>query len=152
MNTDMKYVHTNLIARDWHNLAQFYIDVFHCKPVYPERDLSGEWVDQLTGLPGARITGIHLRLPGYDQGPTLEIFSYEPEDSHKNKPGLNCQGLGHLAFHVHSVDHVLRTLLAHGGEQVGEVICRDYGELGVLTAVYARDPEGNIIEIQNWCK
>lgn len=152
MNAEIKYVHTNIIAEDWRKLAQFYIDVFHCKPVYPERDLSGEWVNQLTGIANARITGIHLLLPGYDAGPTLEIFSYNQGDRNGNKPRLNCQGLGHLAFHVRSVEQVLRDLLAHDGEQLGEVICRDYGELGILTAVYARDPEGNIIEIQNWRK
>lgn len=66
---------------------------------------------------------------------------------------LNRQGLGHLAFHVESVEAVLNQLLAsYGGEQLGGLIKRDYGELGVLTAVYARDPEGNIIEIQNWQK
>ncbi len=44
----------------WHNLllnwdsttdiAQFYIDVFNCVPVYPERDLSGNWIDKLTSV------------------------------------------------------------------------------------------------------
>ena len=40
----MKYVHTNIIAQDWKFLSQFYIDVFGCKPVPPERRLSGEWI------------------------------------------------------------------------------------------------------------
>jgi predicted enzyme related to lactoylglutathione lyase len=29
----MKYAHTNIIARDWEKLAQFYIDVFDCEIV-----------------------------------------------------------------------------------------------------------------------
>jgi predicted enzyme related to lactoylglutathione lyase len=28
-----KYVHTNLIAKDWKKLAKFYTDVFGCKLV-----------------------------------------------------------------------------------------------------------------------
>ena len=36
-----KYVHTNLIARDWKRLIRFYIDVFGCEPKGPERDMSG---------------------------------------------------------------------------------------------------------------
>ena len=51
----IKYAHTNLIAVDWRKLAQFYIDVFACKPQYPERDLCGEWVDKLTNIDDVSI-------------------------------------------------------------------------------------------------
>lgn len=148
----MKYVHTNIIAKDWRKLAKFYCDVFACRPVYPERDLAGEWLDKMTALPGVHVRGMHLSLPGYDDGPTIEIFAYDPANPAGGQPAVNRQGLAHLAFHVDSVEAVLADLLAHGGAQLGELIARDYGDLGVLTAVYARDPEGNIIEIQNWRK
>ncbi len=36
-----RYVHTNLIARDWRLLAQFYTGVFGCEFVPPERDYAG---------------------------------------------------------------------------------------------------------------
>src|SRR5438552_16992663 len=73
-----KYVHTNLIARDWKRLVRFYTDVFGCKPKDPERDMSGAWLDSVTSLRNAHLTGVHLRLPRYEQdGPTLEIFSYD---------------------------------------------------------------------------
>ena len=72
-----EYVHTNLIARDWKRLVRFYSEVFGCEPKPPERDMSGAWLDQLTSLQNAHLSGVHLRLPGYgDDGPTLEIFSY----------------------------------------------------------------------------
>ena len=148
----IKYVHTNLIAKDWRKLAQFYIDVFGCRPVGPERDLSGEWVEELTGIPDVRIRGIHLSLPGYEAGPTLEIFGYQPEQNRDDEPAINLQGFGHLAFHVAAVEAILAKLEAHGGQPLGKIIRREYETLGLLTAVYARDPEGNIIEIQNWQK
>lgn len=72
-----KFSHVNIISRDWRMLADFYIRVFDCKPMLPERDLMGRWVDQLSGLSDVTIRGIHLQLPGYEaDGPTLEIFSY----------------------------------------------------------------------------
>ena len=41
----IKYTHTNIIARDWEDLAKFYIEVFECQPYGPKRDLSGEWIE-----------------------------------------------------------------------------------------------------------
>lgn len=77
MSINAKYVHTNLIARDWRNLADFYIHVLGCLPVPPERDLSGPVMEAGTGVKGAHLRGMHLRLPGHDAGgPTLEIFTY----------------------------------------------------------------------------
>ncbi len=70
-----KYVHTNLIARDWRRLVRFYSEVFGCVAKGPERDLSGAWLDQVT-LRNAHLCGVHLRLPCCgDDGPTLKIFS-----------------------------------------------------------------------------
>jgi hypothetical protein len=49
------YVHTNLIAEDWQNLADFYTRVFGCTPVPPERDYSGPDLDRGTGLTKTRL-------------------------------------------------------------------------------------------------
>lgn len=53
----VKFVHTNIIARDWRKLTQFYIDVFGCEPVPPERDHHGNWIDRVTGIKDVRIRG-----------------------------------------------------------------------------------------------
>ncbi|MTI60260.1 MAG: VOC family protein [Firmicutes bacterium] len=148
----IKYVHTNIIARDWKKLSQFYINVFDCKPLYPERDLSGKWIDKVTNINNVNIKGIHLRLPGYENGPTLEIFEYKPQKLRNSESEINDQGFGHIAFHVDAVDDILEKVLQNGGKKLGQIIKKDYGELGVLTVVYAQDPEGNFIEIQNWSK
>lgn len=151
MNGQIKYVHTNLIAKDWRKLADFYIAVFGCRPVYPERDLSGEWVDKLTRIEKARIRGIHLALPGYAEGgPTLEIFEYEPSSLRDRPNKINHQGFGHIAFLTDSVEEVLARLIEHGGKPLGETVTKEYEGIGTLTVVYAEDREGNFIEIQNW--
>jgi len=77
MIASAKYAHTNLVARDWRSLARFYQDVFGCEPVPPERDYSGPDLAAGTGIPGAKLRGVHLRLPGHGaDGPTLEVFQY----------------------------------------------------------------------------
>jgi hypothetical protein len=52
-----KYTHTNLVARDWRRLADFYQEVFGCVPVPPERHLSGRWLEAATSVPNAEIRG-----------------------------------------------------------------------------------------------
>ena len=147
----IRYIHTNLVARDWKALADFYIGAFGCVPVPPERHLRGPWVETLTGLKDARIDGVHLALPGFPAGgPTLEIFSYDPAFLRQAPVEVYRQGIGHLAFHVDEVQAVLDQVLVLGGSALGPVVRRQYENLGLLTVVYARDPEGNHIEIQNW--
>ena len=68
-----RYVHTNLIARDWRKLAGFYQSVLGCVLVPPERHLSGAELENGTGVRGSNVDGIHLRMPGNgDQ----EVFEY----------------------------------------------------------------------------
>jgi catechol 2,3-dioxygenase-like lactoylglutathione lyase family enzyme len=144
-----KYVHTNLVAYDYQRLAQFYEGLFGCVPVLPQRDLAGEWLDRLTGLSGARIRGLHLRLPGYgENGPTLEIFSYEPE-LERIAAATNRPGYGHIAFLVDDVAKARTAVLAADGSDHGELVQTKIGDR-TLTVVYVRDPENNIIELQHW--
>lgn len=58
------FTHTNIVAKEWKGLADFYIEVFGCKPKPPERDLTSEWLDRLTAIDGAHIRGIDLIAPG----------------------------------------------------------------------------------------
>lgn len=146
------YCHTNLVARDWRRLSDFYQTVLGCTRIGESRDLRGDWLERLTGVVGVHVVGEHLRLPGYgDVGPTLEIFSYEPQGGHRFLTP-NASGFAHIAFAVDDVAATLWHLLAEGGSKVGELIRQPYADGRVLTAVYARDPEGNIIEIQNWSR
>lgn len=143
-----RYVHTNLIARDWRRLADFYQNVFGCVPVPPERNLSGDWLERGSGVPGARLEGLHLRLPGDgDSGPTLEIFQYS-ETVDASPPPANRVGFGHIAFAVEDVEAARAAVLAAGGSAVGTVESVAIAGAGKLTWCYVRDPEGNIIELQ----
>jgi len=145
----IKFAHTNIIAQDWKSLAQFYQDVFDCKPIYPERDLKGDWIDQATNIKDTHIKGIHLRLPAYDEtGPTLEIFQYNKMD--KANKVINASGFSHIAFLVDDLNKILQNLLKNGGTQLGEIVEKEIPNVGKLTFVYTKDPEGNIVEIQHW--
>ena len=148
----MRFAHTNIAAKNWKSLSEFYIKVFHCKIKPPERKLSGAWLDQATGLQAAILEGIHLLLPGHgENGPTLEIFTYQ--NMHECGPIMaNYVGLTHLAFEVHDVDQTLDEAINNGAQLLGKVTEKTVDGVGDLKFVYFRDPEGNIIEIQSWEK
>ena len=150
MSINAKYVHTNIVAHDWRRLANFYVRVFDCVPVPPERQHQGLWLDACTGLTDAQLTGMHLRLPGYGEGgPTLEIFTYETMVE-SVEPAANCPGFAHIAFAVDDVHSALDLVLAEGGGTLGEIVSLDITHAGHIELVYATDPEGNIIELQRW--
>ncbi len=150
MRSDVRYVHTNRVARDWRTLARFYIKVFGCRIKPPERDLKGAWLDRLASIRNARVRGAHLVLPGYGRaGPTLEIFQYSKEAGSRISP-VNAAGLRHLAFSARNVKKVLGRVEKNGGTRVGELVSAWVEGIGNLEVVYASDPEGNIIEIQKW--
>jgi predicted enzyme related to lactoylglutathione lyase len=120
-----RYVHTNLIARDWRRLAAFYESVFGCVPLPPERDYSGPVFDAGTGVKGARL----------EDGPA---------------PAVNRPGFSHIAFAVDSVEDARTECLAAGGTAVGDVVTLTTMAGSKVTWCYLADPEGNIVELQRW--
>ncbi len=150
MTIRAKYAHTNLVAADWKRLATFYERVFGCVPLLPERDLSGEWLEAATGVPQARIRGMHLRLPGHGgNGPTLEIFQYDCQ-ADPSKPAANRPGFAHVAFAVDDVAAARDAVVAAGGGIVGDLVSVEIAGAGQITFAYVTDPEGNVIELQHW--
>jgi predicted enzyme related to lactoylglutathione lyase len=147
-----RYGHTNLIANDWRALARFYEEQLGCVPVPPERDFRGRDLERGTGIPGAELRGVHLRLPGHGaEGPTLEIFHYNILEE---RPGVavNRPGFGHIAFVVDDVPSAREAILAAGGKPVGEVVTLTTATGAKVTWVYVTDPEGNVLELQSWSK
>ena len=145
----IKFVHTNIIAKDWKTLSDFYIEVFDCKPIYPERNFKEPWLEKGTGVPEAALKGIHLLLPGFDRnGPTLEIFTYKSNKA----PGMNyadTEGYGHIAFQVTDLEEVLEKALRKGAKKLGDISQTEIQNTGILRFIYIRDPENNIIELQS---
>ncbi len=146
----MRFAHTNIVSTDWKKLTEFYVKTFNCKIVPPIRSQSGKWLDKGTGLKNAKLEGAHLLLPGYGEyGPTLEIYQYKNIENQEWIPP-NKRGFGHIAFEVENVEVTLKNLMNNGGVKSGEITKKKVGAVGEITFVYARDPEGNLIELQSW--
>ena len=94
--------------------------------------------------------GVHLRLPGCgENGPTLEVFQYEPALPHP-PVAVNRPGYGHIAFQVSDVPAARQEVLAAGGRTVGEIVTLQLPTGARVTWCYVTDPEGNAIELQSW--
>ena len=146
----MRFAHTNIVTKNWKKLADFYISVFDCTIKPPTRKQSGKWLENGTGVPKASLEGVHLLLPGFkENGPTLEIFTFS--EIEKNEPGpANKRGFAHIAFEVENVSKIAEEVKIHGGSLLGKITEKQIDGAGIITFVYARDPEGNIIELQSW--
>ena len=115
-----------------------------------KEELAGGWLADATGVPDARLEGIHLRLPGFgDGGPTLEIFTYT-QLAARLPAAANRPGFTHIAFAVEDVQACRDAVLAAGGREVGQVVCVQIPGAGEISVVYMADPEGNLIELQRW--
>lgn len=146
-----RFAHVNIVARDWRKLARFYEDALGCVPLNPERDYAGRDLERGTGIRDVALRGIHMKLPGFEDGPapTLEIFQYDPEGSDPPRT-VNRVGFGHICFQVANVQDARREILAKGGQEVGDVVTLSPSNQSSVTWCYVRDPEGNIIELQRW--
>jgi len=145
-----RYVHTNIIAKDSRKLINFYKEALDCRSIGETRDLKGDWLDKMTGISGAHIVGEHLCLPGYDEKhPTLEIFSYDHTEENGTHQ-IDDYGFAHLAFEVDDVEATLKKVLDAGGAMYGELVHAEYEDGRRATFVYAKDIEGNILELQSW--
>lgn len=152
MSVQARFAHVNLIAEDFERLVAFYRDVFGCEPMTTDQRLTGEWVGAITGVPGAAIRVVHLRLPGGGEGgPSLELIRYDEAET-RPQMAANRPGFGHIAFAVDDVAAARDAVVAAGGAVVGELRTVDVPGRGTLTEIYVTDPEGNIIELQSWSR
>lgn len=152
MSLKIKYVHTNIVAKNWKKLADFYINVFGCPVIPPIRNYSGNDLDSAVNIKNVVLNGVHLLLPGYNKtGPTLEIFSYNPPLKKQNRK-VNTPGITHIAFEVNDVNKVYKKVLKNGGKKVGKIITLTRSDGKKVTWCYVKDPEGNMIELQKWDK
>ena len=141
----MKFGHINIVASDLDQLAQFYISVFGCIKMGARRRLSGPQLSKGNGLEGCEIRAARLSLPGND-GAFLEMFEYK-QSIPRALRAVNEPGFGHLAFDVPDIHVTIAAVLEAGGGLLGQVTNLGTQDTPYL-CIYLRDPEGNIIELE----
>ncbi|MCJ8507642.1 VOC family protein [Rhizobium lemnae] len=145
----MMLAHINLVARNVETLAAFYVNVMGCIVFRELRTLSGEHVSRGNGVSKSEIRTIWLKFPHLER-PLLEIHEHKVMH-HRDEPKVNEPGFGHLAFQMENVGDALRKIIDAGGAQIGQTT--DFGTpANPYLIAYARDPEGNILELEQAIK
>lgn len=143
----MRYDHTNIGVRDVERLSDFYEQAFSCIRLSSTERMSDALMARGMGLQEAEVRAVWMRLPGHgEEGPILELFEYtqslECPESSANQHGYN-----HIAFEVADVEATADAVVAAGGTRLGEVVDFESPSDGVVTFVFLRDPEDNIIQL-----
>ena len=141
----MKLKHVSLTAIDAEALAAFYREAFGFDDRRPPKRLSGETVSRGNGLADSDIYVIWLNVTDMD-GPFIEIMEYN-ETSNRPESAVNERGYGHLALEVDDLGASVDSVLRFGGSLQGEITNFGTDEKPHLI-VYVRDPEGNILELE----
>jgi len=143
----MRYDHINIGVHDVERMADFYERVFNCTRLSEGARMSGALMARGMGLQDAEINAVWLRLPGHgEEGPFLELFEYS-HALERPEPFANRQGYNHIGFEVHDVEAAVDSVVAAGGVRLGEIVDFESPTDGVITFVFVRDPEENIVQL-----
>lgn len=109
-----------------------------------DREVDGDYVERITGVPGAHIRISHLSGFGHN----LELLEYKQPRGAGRARGLQDVGSAHLCFLTDDLDAECDRLRARG------VMFRSPGPVTTTSGpnrggkgVYVEDPDGNAVEI-----
>lgn len=137
--------HAAISTPDLDRLAAFYTEVIGF-----ERVMSTSWrdqpvIDRMIGLSGSAARQVMLRAGNA----YLELFEYQAPEGRRADPARTPadHGYTHICLDVVDIDAEHARLAATGMTFHGPPPGRD--EVGGrLRAIYGRDPDGNIVELQ----
>jgi catechol 2,3-dioxygenase-like lactoylglutathione lyase family enzyme len=132
--------HAALCARDLDRMVAFYRDVIGFTVVSEYAWDKVDLIDEIIGLKSSVAKTVMLKAGNA----YLEIFEYAAPKARNTDPLRPCdRGYTHIALDVVDIRSEYDRLV-----KAGMQFCREPAELGDIRAVYGKDPEGNIVEIQ----
>ena len=137
--------HLNVVVTDMARSVTFYGEVLGLAPIM-DRELCGEWFEQVTGLPGARARCVILDAPG--GGCRVELLQFRTPASLLPPPSTPATvGLRHMAIRVTDLDSCLGVLDSRFGLSITPVqVPRDIVKSGKRMC-YISDPDGAMVEL-----
>lgn len=149
----MKIDHLNIVCSNLEKSATFYETLFGFRRGF-QAHLQGDWIAEVTGLPGAEAHCRFLDPP--DGGTRIELISYihptgatVPTNSRANTFGLR-----HFAFEVDDIDLLLLKLEKQGVVPLSPPVAVPFqvASLGTKRLLYFLDPDGSLVEAASYDK
>ena len=135
--------HAGIVVHDLDRMLHFWRDVMGLQVVIDFWE-EGSFIDTVQGLSGVRLHMIKLRAPDGSMIELLHDEAHPTPPAHAGRNDLCDRGIRHLAFTVADVEAAWETLRREGCETVSEPVTAPDGKARLF---FARDPEGNLIEI-----
>lgn len=141
-----RFRHIGLVVTSYEKMVNFYVDILGLE-IIREFEIESEDFRKGVGIPDAKAIGAHLRVPGSDV--EIEIVEYKPNLERMEELSLsNYPGFRHIALFVENLEEVYQHLKQRGIDFVSEPICvKEPKSVAGFRFVYFKDPEGNIIEM-----
>ena len=144
--------HINIVVADLERAADFYETVFGFKRGFSAQ-LQGDWIETVTGLPGAKAECLFLDAPG--GGARIELIRYDAPDAATSPVSLPHQrGLRHIAFEIEDIDATLNRVRALGIAPISDAVEVPFrvANLGAKRLAYFHDFDGTLVEIAAYRK
>ncbi len=133
--------HIALATGDVERLALFYQKLLEAKAPRRFDNISSKKIDRVAGIEGSKLTmawfhigNLELELAQYHSHPPQELTGARPIQAH---------GYNMIMLDVTDADAVSSLVVAAGGTIVSEKEMLDGGEV-----IFARDPDGNLLGLQ----
>jgi catechol 2,3-dioxygenase-like lactoylglutathione lyase family enzyme len=138
-----RFEHMSFTVASLDRAVQFWTEGLGFK-VASVSERTGDWQARVTGVPGAQLKVAHL----FGYGHHMEFIEYlqAPGNSVALQP--NMAGVAHVCLEVEDIEKTIKTLATLGAAPQGELIKVDSGPFKGCRAIYMRDPNGVIIELE----
>lgn len=138
--------HIGVHVRDFDRMVKFYTEAFGFVPASDDFTWEeSKEIDEIIGVPGSSARNVMLRCGNA----YLELFQFYAPPGREEAP-LNPfdRGYTHFCVDVTDIENEVERLRG-----LGMTFERDHGratpvDVGIVKSVYGRDPESNVIEIQ----
>jgi glyoxylase I family protein len=146
----MKLDHVNIVVADMARAEQFYGAVLGLRRGF-ERLLEGEWIERVTGLPGARAFCVFYEP---EEGGRVELLQYLSPQGEPLPPNRlpHTPGLRHLAFEVEDLDALCERLRSAGITLISPPVVVPFPVAGAgrKRLCYFHDPDGVLLEVAEY--
>ena len=111
----LKFLHVNIITESWRALCDFSNNALGSSDFGKLKDHSGSYKEKVIGIPGVRVVGQHVLMPGLcSEHPTLEIFTYSVKGETEPVADWNI-GINRIGFVSENIQNDIKAIESAGG-------------------------------------